>query len=194
MGTARRGFTLIELLVVIAIIAILVGLLLPAVQKVREAANRAKCQNHLKQMVLATHNYENSYGKFPPAAGPLPTLPSGFPGSGTQRPSPQALILPFVEEANKYNQCDFRYDVNNATSPPAPPSHPLARTQDVAIYLCPSDPSVGLLDLGDGPLGRSSYFGNGGQTADCFDQSPAVGGVFATDFTSIEWRNGNKPV
>src|SRR5207245_1012535 len=119
MGTARRGFTLIELLVVIAIIAILVGLLLPAVQKIREAANRAKCQNHLKQMVLATHNYENSYGKFPPAAGPLPTLPSGYPGSGTQRPSPQALILPFVEEANKYNQFDFRYDVNTATSPPA---------------------------------------------------------------------------
>src|SRR5262249_31996887 len=100
----RRGFTLIELLVVIGIIAGLIGLLLPAVQKVREAANRMKCQNNLKQIVLAAHNYESTYGSFPPGAGQLPIRPSGTPASGTQRPSPQALILPFVEQANKYAQ------------------------------------------------------------------------------------------
>src|SRR5262245_12374466 len=156
----RRGFTLIELLVVIAIIGILIALLLPAVQKVREAANRAKCASNLRQVVLAAHNYELTHGSFPPGAGVLPTLPDGYPNSGTQRPSPQALILPYVEQANKYNQFDFQYDVNNATSPPAPPSHPLARYQDVPIYLCPSEASVAVYKPTGQPYGRSNYFAN----------------------------------
>src|SRR3712207_4242376 len=108
----RHGFTLIELLVVIAIIAILIGLLLPAVQKIREAANRMKCSNNLKQVGLAMMNYESAMQSFPPAAGPLPIRPSGFPTSGTQRPSTQALILPYVEQANKYNQFNFEFDVH----------------------------------------------------------------------------------
>jgi prepilin-type N-terminal cleavage/methylation domain-containing protein/prepilin-type processing-associated H-X9-DG protein len=193
MTVSRRGFTLIELLVVIAIIGVLVGLLLPAVQKVREAANRMKCQNNLKQMGLATHNYESTYSTFPPAGGQLPTLPNGLGSSGTQRPSTQALILPFVEQANKYNQFDFNYDVLTSTSPPAPPSQVLARTQDVPIYLCPSDPSQGYVDQGFGKLGRCNYFGNMGQTADCFDKSSVVGGVFVVDFVNAEKSNANQP-
>src|SRR5262249_44531687 len=92
------GFTLIELLVVIAIIAILIALLVPAVQKVREAAARTQCQNNLKQMGLAAHNYESTNKCLPPRHGTV--LINGKVYSNDA--SPQALILPFLEQANKY--------------------------------------------------------------------------------------------
>lgn len=174
---ARRAFTLIELLVVIAIIAILIGLLLPAVQKVRAAADRVRCTNNLKQLGIATHNYAlNNNDHFPPGAGPLPLTGVG------QRPSPQALILPYVEQAAKFAQFDFNYDVNND------PENFDARTQDVPIYLCPSDPSTGTFTNSSGPVGKCNYFGNMGRTVDNFDRGGKYGGIFFTEFTSTQFN------
>jgi prepilin-type N-terminal cleavage/methylation domain-containing protein/prepilin-type processing-associated H-X9-DG protein len=197
----RSGFTLIELLVVIAIIAILIGLLLPAVQKVREAAARMKCQNNLKQLVLAAHNYESAQNYFPAGAGPLPIYPVNgttptYPSptgvaivGATQRPTPQAVVLPYIEQANKYNQFNFERDVHQDAANAA------ARLSDVPVYLCPSDPSSASFasTTPPGTMGRMNYMANIGNDSRPTNKDGATGGIFSVEFTTAQWRSGNQP-
>ena len=131
----RTGFTLVELLVVIAIIGILIGMLLPAVQQVREAARRITCANNLKQMAIATLNYESAHKAFPAswkAAGDISTGNiSGW--------SVQAQILPFLDQGNLFNEVDF--SVSYTANPPITVNGvaiPLAAAR-VPVYLCPSE-------------------------------------------------------
>jgi prepilin-type N-terminal cleavage/methylation domain-containing protein len=147
MTMARhRGFTLVELLVVIAIIGVLVALLLPAIQAAREAARRAQCLNHLRQLGIAAHNYHDTILNFP-AGHQLPTNASTL-----------CFLLPFLEQGNKAATFDWTADFNTSATNAAP------RAQDIAIFLCPSDASPRRYTT-NGPAGRNNYMANVGDRA-----------------------------
>src|SRR5262245_45156373 len=149
----RRGFTLIELLVVIAIIAILIGLLLPAVQKVREAAARLRCQNHLKQLGLAIHNYESANGALP-----------GLGATPQRQYSVFARILPFVEQENLRNLIVQDQDLFSfaGVSTLNPVQVPVALTE-VKLFLCPNHPQPPIFtNYNSATFAGSSYCVNTG--------------------------------
>jgi prepilin-type N-terminal cleavage/methylation domain-containing protein/prepilin-type processing-associated H-X9-DG protein len=150
VSRVRSGFTLIELLVVIAIIAVLVGLLLPAVQKVREAANRMSCQNNLKQLGLACMNYESTYGKIPPGrynftSGADTLLSSAADNTGFE------IMLPYVEQQNLGNlfQPGFGWYYYPGISPQLPNGAPNYQgvQQQLKLFYCPSNRASGQVDI-----------------------------------------------
>jgi prepilin-type N-terminal cleavage/methylation domain-containing protein/prepilin-type processing-associated H-X9-DG protein len=174
-----RGFTLIELLVVIAIIAILIGLLLPAVQKIREAANRMKCSNNMHQLALALHNYNDVNNNFPPAAYAGPNV--GWNDESNIGPNWMIMILPFVEQDNLYRTYSTSiqnyiswYTMNGAAGTFNDQTWRAIATSTVKTYQCPSDPQINNpFNRLPGPAGaqnwtRSSYAANAG---------PAYGGA-----------------
>ncbi len=141
--SARRAFTLIELLVVIAVISVLIGMLLPAVQKAREAAARISCANNLKQIGLAMHMHHNDHDRLPPNKLVVQSnllSPVGKPTGGATW---AVLLLPYLEQDNLYRQWNtqLNYYDQNAT----------ARNSTVKTYFCPSRRSPGLSISGDVP-------------------------------------------
>ncbi len=143
----RAAFSLIELLVVIAIITILIGLLLPAVQRIREAANRIKCANNMKQLCLALHNYESSFGSFPPAYNGKAFAVGWGWGS---------LILPYIEQQPLYDQLGLPNAVFGNGNESAPAT-PLSQTI-LSLFVCPSDTGAPLNDAKRNN-GKSNYRG-----------------------------------
>jgi prepilin-type N-terminal cleavage/methylation domain-containing protein/prepilin-type processing-associated H-X9-DG protein len=177
----RHGFTLIELLVVIAIIAVLIGLLLPAVQKVREAANRMSCTNNLKQLALAAHTYHDANHSFPPG---LTQIPSPFRGN-----SLFAHLLPYFEQDNLHRQWDFANPARNTAGGRS------ARSATVLkVLLCPTDVlAQNPVDYRGTFYGATSYGGNGG-TRSYFPSSSTADGMFFTTGPASSPRANQAPV
>ena len=138
----NRGFTLVELLVVIAIIGILIGMLLPAVQQVREAARRTACANKMRQMGLATLNYESTYKEFPSGSLYPTTTPAGDPITGSTPLngwSVQSQLLPFIEQINLSSRVDYRLGYKD--HPPLVIDGVTAQVSRfrIDLFLCPSE-------------------------------------------------------
>jgi prepilin-type N-terminal cleavage/methylation domain-containing protein/prepilin-type processing-associated H-X9-DG protein len=167
MHRCRRGFTLVELLVVIAIIGTLIGLLMPAVQKVRGTAARIQCANNLRQIALAAQSYHTSHKCFPPGYAASAAYPDTSPGWGWG-----AFLLPYIEQDNLYRQIDFAQPVL---------ATPAAQAV-ISIYLCPMDqPPSEAFPVTDatftiiGRLGPSSYAATVGSDASEVDDAVCNG-------------------
>jgi prepilin-type N-terminal cleavage/methylation domain-containing protein/prepilin-type processing-associated H-X9-DG protein len=181
----RFAFTLIELLVVIAIISILIGLLLPAVQKVREAAARTQCQNNLKQIGLALHNYHDQLGHLPPGyydGAPWPQDDQG-PGWGWG-----SYILPNLEQDNVFKLINFNQNVGSSNA-----NIVRARTTFLKVFQCPADPSSQqTFTISDGSggawvLAHGSYVACNGNDGVDDNTTPPHTGAFVRGLTGFRF-------
>ncbi len=173
--TRRSGFTLIELLVVIAIIAILISLLLPAVQQAREAARRTQCRNNLKQLALAAHNYADVHNSFPLQAQ-----------ASLYGYSAQAQLLPFYEQGNLHALIDFTkpLTIGLAWAPQVNPSVATVASTRIAVLMCPSDSGNPMYTDGVGfAWAGGNYLVNGGSGTQLKYCSANNDGLF--------WRGSN---
>ncbi|MCS7014980.1 MAG: DUF1559 domain-containing protein [Gemmatales bacterium] len=178
----RRAFTLIELLVVIAIIGLLMALLLPAVQRVREASNRMRCQNNLRQLGIALHNHEQAVGVFPSAYWVRPWPPDPAVPAGHYRWSTLALLTPYLEQTNVYNALDLNVPLFGGPNQNPPfsifPQNRAPVSLTVPLFLCPSDMYKQVLP----ERGAANYVAcvgsgtNGGQAIDPGDAIAAPNG------------------
>jgi prepilin-type N-terminal cleavage/methylation domain-containing protein/prepilin-type processing-associated H-X9-DG protein len=183
--SGRSGFTLIELLVVIAILGILIALLLPAVQKVREAANRTKCANNLKQLALAAHHHHDAKGQFPTGVHGVVLQGDGRYAEGTNW---KIELFPYLEQGNLYRRWDYNDCRNNVAG-----ELKATTAQVLPILLCPSDPLSDWVFYFNnqfasqyawayGYYGMSSYGGNGGRRSFGSGQrAPTNDGIFYRD-------------
>ena len=151
----KRGFSLVELLVVIGLIAIVISILLPAIQQSRQDARRAHCRNNLKQFGLALHNYHDTFNCFPPGW----VSKEGDPGTGA-RIGWQTMILPFVDQAPLFNRINFHVPPSDAHGKPLD----MFQTATITTFRCPADPAPALNPL-RGDFGTSNYSGNYGHIA-----------------------------
>jgi prepilin-type N-terminal cleavage/methylation domain-containing protein len=197
----RKGFTLVELLVVIAIIAVLIGLLLPAVQRVREASNQTQCQNNLKQIGLALHNYSNTEGCFPAGYLRAPN-PSGAVGPAPppvfDRPPPwaledqtpgwgwAALLLPYLEQDGLARSIDYKLPVES-------PTNRAARLVPLRVYTCPSDYHTGVFTVNDYYYGNKLADAATNSYVACYGQGGTLG-VLPEEGNGIFYRNSRTRV
>jgi prepilin-type N-terminal cleavage/methylation domain-containing protein len=171
-----RGFTAVELLVVVAIVAILIALLLPAVQQAREAGRRSQCKNNMKQLGLAMHNYYDTFSLLPPGwiAKDWKPATGACWGWGT-------MILPYIDQAPLYNRVDFK----------RPPAVGELTQEMLAVYRCPTDISPNTNAV-RGNFGTSNYVGNYGSQAlpGSVDAAKDANGLFycnsSVNFRSVE--------